>query len=49
MKHCPRCGSADLKPYETKPPNKHNGPCLPSCWVQGFLCLACRMFHPKNT
>lgn len=47
MDRCSKCGSEDLKPYETKPPSKHNGPCTPECTVRGFLCLRCRMFRPR--
>jgi hypothetical protein len=48
MKICPACGSDRLKPYETKPPRKHTGPCTPECTVLGTLCLSCRLWRPKN-
>jgi hypothetical protein len=47
MENCRSCGSKKLIPYETKPPVKHDGPCTAACILPGFLCLNCRMFHPK--
>lgn len=48
MDTCRNCGSDQTKPYETKPPEKHNGPCTDACLVRGYLCLNCRMFYPKK-